>query len=63
MADKGTSVLGNVGSALLRSPVTERLAKEAREYALARGNDLVKSAGERLEQTTQRLEDHADNPG
>ncbi|GAA5022712.1 SRPBCC family protein [Actinopolymorpha pittospori] len=63
MTDKGVSALSNVGSALLRSPAAERLAKEARDYALARGDDLVRSASERLEQTTQRLEDHADNPG
>ncbi|WP_237768687.1 SRPBCC family protein [Actinopolymorpha cephalotaxi] len=55
-------MLTGVGSSLLKGPVGDRLKKEARDFATAKGSDFVQSLGGRLEGVTQRLEDHAENP-
>jgi uncharacterized membrane protein len=52
-----------LGSTLAHSKAAERLASEARNYAAARGEGLVQSLSDKLGSATQRLEDHAENPG
>lgn len=63
MAAKATRQLSGLGTALRQSPATERLLGEVRNYALARGTGLVQGVTDKVGSATQKLEDHADNPG
>ncbi len=62
MASKKSSLLGDLGKALLKSPVVERLKDEAKEYAAARGSDLVGKVSGKLGGLTEKLEGQAENP-
>ncbi|GAA2758242.1 SRPBCC family protein [Actinopolymorpha rutila] len=62
MASKKSSLLGDVGKALLKSPAVERLTDEAKEYAAARGSELVESVSGKLGSLTKGLEEQAENP-
>ncbi|MET9023349.1 SRPBCC family protein [Actinopolymorpha sp. NPDC004070] len=62
MASEKSSLLGDVGKALMKSPAVERLADEAKEYAAARGSELVDKVGGKLGGLTEKLEDQAGNP-
>ncbi|MGW0229420.1 SRPBCC family protein [Actinopolymorpha singaporensis] len=62
MASEKSSLLGDVGKALMKSPAVERLTDEAKEYAAARGSELVESVSGKLGSLTEKFEDQAGNP-
>jgi uncharacterized membrane protein len=61
MASKG--VMSQLGEAAKNNPAVDRLREEATGYLAARGRDLAQNLGGRLEETTGRLQDAADNGG
>jgi uncharacterized membrane protein len=56
-------LMGQLGEAAKNNPAVGRLREEAGSYLQARGQDVAKNLGGRLEDLTGRLQDHADNGG
>jgi uncharacterized membrane protein len=56
-------MMSQLGEAAKNNPALDRLREEATGYLQARGQDLAKNLGGRLEDTTNRLQDAADNGG
>ena len=61
MASKG--VMSQLGEAAKNNPAVDRLREEATDYLAARGRDLAQNLGDRLQGTTDTLQDAADNGG
>jgi uncharacterized membrane protein len=61
MASKG--VMSQLGEAAKNNPAVDRLREEATGYVAARGRDLAQNLGDRLQGTTDKLQDAADNGG
>jgi len=61
MASKG--VMSQLGEAARNNPAVDRLREEASDYLAARGRDLAQNLGDRLQGTTDKLQDAADNGG
>src|SRR3990170_2330073 len=62
MADN-KGLMGQLGAAAKNNPAIDRLREWATGYLQARGQDLAKNLGGRLEDTTNQLQDAADNGG
>jgi uncharacterized membrane protein len=62
MADDKT-MMGQLGEAAKNNPALGRLREEAGGYLQARGQDLAKNLGGKLEDVTGKLQDTADNGG
>jgi Polyketide cyclase / dehydrase and lipid transport len=56
-------LMSQLGAAAKNNPAVDKLRDEATSYLQARGQDLAKNLGGRLEGATGRLQDAADNGG
>jgi uncharacterized membrane protein len=56
-------LMSQLGEAAKNNPAIDRLREEATGYLQARGQDLAKNLGGKLEDATGRLQDAADNGG
>jgi uncharacterized membrane protein len=56
-------VMSQLGEAAKNNPAVDRLREEATGYLTARGRDLAKNLGGRIEDATGKMQDAADNGG
>ena len=56
-------LMGSLGEAAKNNPALSRLRDEASDYLQARGQDLTKNLGSKLEDATGRLQEHTENGG
>jgi uncharacterized membrane protein len=56
-------LMGSLGEAAKNNPALGRLRDEASDYLQARGQDLTKNLGSKLEDATGRLQEHTENGG
>ena len=63
MAENNKGLIGQLGEVAKNSPAVDKLREEANSYLQAKGQDLAKNLGGRLEGFTDRLQDQAENGG
>ena len=63
MAENNKGLMGQLGAAAKNNPAVDKLRDEATGYLQARGQDLAKNLGGRLEDATGKLQHAADNGG
>jgi uncharacterized membrane protein len=63
MAENNKGLIGQLGEVAKSSPAVDKLRDEANSYLQAKGQDLAKNLGGKLEGFTERLQDQAENGG